>query len=207
MFDIDGTLVKSYELDSKCFVESVKDVTGVIIDSDWSKYRHVTDSGILNEIMERNHIDNGQEVCERVKAIFLEKLQKSIANEPVEQISGAAEFIAQLASMNHVVISLATGGWYESAVLKLESAGINFSSIPLLSSSDHESRVEIMRAAVSSIKNSKDYPCTYFGDGSWDKKACDQLGFSFVLVGNKISHRKNIKDFLSFEKVLECIGI
>jgi len=49
MFDIDGTLVESYDVDSKLFVESVYEVTGLSIDANWGRYRNVTDSGILQE--------------------------------------------------------------------------------------------------------------------------------------------------------------
>ena len=71
MFDIDGTLVKSYDLDSRCFIESVKDVTGIYVDSDWSKYRHVTDSGILEEIIEINGITKNK----RVRLEFPDRLE------------------------------------------------------------------------------------------------------------------------------------
>ena len=207
MFDIDGTLVKSYELDSRCFIDSVKDVTGIHVNSNWSKYRHVTDSGILEEITDVNEITNKQETHEKVKSVFIEKLEQSIANEPVQEIPGAASFLALLNSMNDVVVSLATGGWYESAVLKLRSAGIDFSSIPLASSNDNISRTEIMKTAVSSIADGKSYPCTYFGDGSWDKKACEQLGFNFVLVGNRLTHKPNIINFVSIDEAMACIGL
>lgn len=49
MFDIDGTLIESDDFDSECFTEAVKEVTGFDIDTDWSRYEHVTDAGILNE--------------------------------------------------------------------------------------------------------------------------------------------------------------
>ena len=207
MFDIDGTLVKSYDLDSRCFIDSIKDVTGIYVDSNWSKYRHVTDSGILEEIIDVNEITNKQETHEKVKSVFIKKLEQSIANEPVQEIPGAASFLTLLNSMSDVVVSLATGGWYESAVLKLSSAGIDFSSIPLASSSDNISRTEIMKTAVSSIPNGKSYPCTYFGDGSWDKNACEQLGINFVLVGNRLTHKPNITNFVSIDEAIACIGL
>ena len=207
MFDIDGTLVKSYDLDSRCFIDSIKEVTGIYVDSNWSKYRHVTDSGILEEIIDVNEITNKQEIQAKVKSVFIEKLEQSIANEPVQEIPGAASFLKLLNSMGDVVVSLATGGWYESAVLKLRSAGIESSSIPFASSNDNVSRTEIMKTAVSRIANGKSYPCTYFGDGSWDKKACEQLGFNFVLVGNRLTHKPNITNFVSKDEAMACIGL
>ena len=70
MFDIDGTLVESYEIDSQCFIDAVKEVTGLHVNPDWSKYQHVTDSGILNEILfSQRHIDR-EEVNAKVNSAF-----------------------------------------------------------------------------------------------------------------------------------------
>ena len=207
MFDIDGTLVESYELDSECFISAVKDVTGISIDSDWSKYQHVTDSGILNEIIISNGISNEQEIHDQVKSAFVKQLEQSIRGRAVHQVPGASSFVSRLNSMSNVVVSFATGGWYESAVLKLESAGIDFSHMAFASSNDHISRTEIMKIAASRANVAKSSPCTYFGDGSWDKKACQQLGFDFVLVGKKLEHKPSFRDFTSTNELLACVGL
>lgn len=202
MLDIDGTLVESYEIDSQCFIDAVKDVTGLSIDSDWSKYRHVTDSGILDEVFPSERCSNSEAIKVKIKRCFLKKLEQALAQQPVKEVVGAAAFLKLLQSMDNVVVSLATGGWRESAMLKLNSANIHFSSIPLASSNDHYSRIEIMKLAANS-----QYPCTYFGDGVWDKEACDSLGYSFVLVGSKFEHHPSIKDFQSTQSALACVGL
>ena len=52
MFDIDGTLTRSCGIDSRCFVDALCEVLGIqSIDTDWSNYRHTTDSGIAQEII------------------------------------------------------------------------------------------------------------------------------------------------------------
>ena len=53
MFDIDGTLVDSAGFDSELYVEAVRSVLNVEIDSDWNAYEHVSDSGILEEVLGR----------------------------------------------------------------------------------------------------------------------------------------------------------
>ena len=207
MFDIDGTLVESYELDSECFINAVKDVTGIGIDSNWSKYQHVTDSGILSEIIGLNNISNAQEVHDEVKKVFIKQLEQSIKENAFHQVPGASSFVSLLNSMSNVMVSFATGGWYESAVLKLKSAGIDFSQMPFASSNDHISRIEIMKIAAARANAGKSSSCTYFGDGSWDKEACQQLGFNFVLVGNKLEHKPSFRDFKSTNEILACIGL
>ena len=46
MFDVDGTLVESYDFDGKCYVDAVYSVLGHHLNSDWRKYNNVTDAGI-----------------------------------------------------------------------------------------------------------------------------------------------------------------
>lgn len=206
MFDIDGTLIESCEIDSQCFIDAVKDITGLFLNSDWSEYRHVTDSGILNEIFLSSGYPNYERVKTEVKQCFLKKLEHTLARQPVKEVTGASAFLHLLQSMSNVVLSLATGGWRESAILKLESAKIDVSETPLASSNDHYSRVEIMKLAAKRTANNQS-PCTYFGDGVWDKKACSHLGYRFVLVGNKFAHNPGIMDFQSVKSALACIGL
>ncbi len=207
MFDIDGTLTQSYEFDTECFISSVKDITGLNINPNWSDYLHVTDTGILNEFIGSNEIPDKRKIHCKIKDTFIQKIKERISIEPVSEIPGASRFIRHLVSMEGVKVSLATGGWYESALLKLKSAGIDISNIPMASSNDHYSRVEIMKIAASRATEGKSLPCTYFGDGSWDKKACKALGFNFVLIGNKLSHKPNIKNFESINEALSCAGL
>ncbi len=147
MFDIDGTLIESHDFDSECFTEAVKEVTGYEIDTDWSRYKHVTDTGILNQFFKEMNIENTEIAHESIKGVFLSKIQTRIAKKPISEIVGASAFIASLKGLENVAISFATGGWYESAILKLESAGIDISNIPIASANDHHSRIEIMKIA------------------------------------------------------------
>ena len=53
IFDIDGTLTQTMKADEECFVRSLAEVCGFSdIDTDWSRYKHATDSGIFHEIYE-----------------------------------------------------------------------------------------------------------------------------------------------------------
>lgn len=207
MFDIDGTLVQSYDFDSECFISAVKEVVGVNINSDWSSYAHVTDAGILNEILESKGISDRQAICSEVKNVFIHKIEEQININPVREIEGASFFLEHLKSINYIALSFATGGWYETATLKLQAAGIDFWDIPIASSNDHFDRVEIMKIAASRAAKDTAYSCTYFGDGSWDKQACEQLDYKFVLVGKKVKHKPNIINFKLINEAMACIGL
>ena len=64
-----------------------------------------------------------------------------------------------------------------------------------------------MTIAKAKHENQSGTICTFFGDGVWDKKACEELGFNFVLVGNRANHNQNINDFKSVNEALAYIGL
>ena len=206
MFDIDGTLVESYDFDSECFTSAVKEITGLELDTNWDSYKHVTDTGILNEFFKNNHIINTSIISEKIKSTFVSKIAARLTKISIQEIPGASLFIAQLKARDDVVISFATGGWYESAVLKLASAGIDFSNIVIASSNDHYSRVEIMKIAQKRAIGNTLLGFTYFGDGNWDLKACQELGVNFVLVGDKLTHNQSINNFIVQSDAFAYIG-
>ena len=107
--------------------------------------------------------------------------------------------------MDQVFVSIATGGWRESAMLKLNSLGFAVSSIPLASSNDYSSRVDIMKHALSKAPSKQIKSCTYIGDGAWDKKACEELGLNFLLVGDKVEHPQSVPNFINQKHVLSFI--
>ena len=208
MFDIDGTLVQTYESDEEIYTKSVEEVIGFKIDTNWSKYKHVTDSGILNEIIEkRGLIERSQKIQQKVKRIFIGKMLAYIEENPVDEIPGAISFLNHLEGLDNVIVSFATGGWYETAALKLNSAGFLYSPSSITSSNDHFDRTKIMAIAKAKHSDGHDKTCTYFGDAVWDKTACEKLGFNFVLVGSKTNHDQTINDFNSVTEALAYIGL
>lgn len=208
MFDVDGTLVQSYKFDEECYIQSVADVLGHRIDSNWSRYRHVTDAGILKEHLEKYGVaDNHDEIYAQVKSVFIGKIEDHLFQNPASEIAGAKGFISRLKQLDSVSLSIATGGWLETAKLKLESAGIDISGIPMASSNDHYSRAEIMKVAKRKAKVKSIHHLSYFGDAEWDQKACRQLGYNFVLVGDRIKHDKSIVDLTDITYALSLIGI
>ncbi|MFT5212059.1 MAG: phosphoglycolate phosphatase-like HAD superfamily hydrolase [Flavobacterium sp.] len=208
MFDVDGTLVKSYEFDEQCFIAAVSQILGHDIDSNWNGYRHVTDSGILSEHLERKNIHSDhEEIHQEVKAYFIKKVKDHLSQNPVSEIPGANAFITKLKELDSVGLSIATGGWKETAMLKLESAGIEVSGIPLASSNDHYSRTEIMKIAMGKANVKSHHQLTYFGDALWDKLACSELGYNFILVGGRIEHDKSVEDLENINQVLSLIGL
>ncbi len=53
MFDIDGTLTATGDVDGRCYAQAVAEALGIDgFDPVWGNYKYVTDSGIASEIIE-----------------------------------------------------------------------------------------------------------------------------------------------------------
>ncbi|MFC1503720.1 HAD hydrolase-like protein [Pseudomonadota bacterium] len=208
MFDIDGTLIQSCELDAICFSDAVNSIVGIEIKNNLSDYTNITVSGILDEfIAQVGLINQRDEIHHRVKDEFVRRVNLELKVTPVREIEGAISFLNQLKSRQDVEVSIATGGWEDSAQLKLKSAGFDISGIAFASASDHVQRTKIMQVSESRCKCKSFISKTYFGDGVWDKKACIDLAYNFVLVGERLEHSKQIDNFLIHPQVMSHIGI
>lgn len=189
MFDVDGTLTSSTAVDGSSYAQAVAEHLGVQIDTDWSTYRHVTDSGIATELFERQ--GRGAPDPNELNSLrqrFLSLLSAALAADPgsCSEVPGARVLIERLRNEPGLSIAVATGGWKDSACLKLRHAGLPFDGIAFASADDAVSRAAIMtlayqRAAAQAAVDSFD-SVTYVGDRIWDVRAARSLGFRFVGV-------------------------
>lgn len=207
MFDIDGTLVHSSECDARCLAHAVKDIIGINMDCNWNNYEHVTDAGILNQVFSRAQITDRKTPAKLIKRRFIELLKIAIQTEPLREVAGANQFIQHLQTLDNARVSLATGGWYESAIIKLRAAGIDCTGLAFASSNDHFARIEIMKIAAFRSGVHVTEPVIYFGDGAWDKKACENLGYDLVLVGDALAHQPQITDYRNVSSLSSIVGL
>ena len=206
MFDVDGTLVESCDFDEECYIEAVRDATGLDIASNWEAYPHVTDRGILKTFIERQAKNYSIDELESlVKPIFISKINSYLKSNSVREVTGAIKFIEYLKSKSDIALSIATGGWRETAIAKLESAGFDLTNIPLASSNDHYSRTEIMKLAQNKANHQPHLSLTYFGDAEWDLKACKDLDINFVIIGSRTNHNQTINDYTDIEKIMSYL--
>jgi phosphoglycolate phosphatase-like HAD superfamily hydrolase len=184
ILDIDGTLIESMAVDTELYFASIAEVLGQVrVRDKLSDYEHVTDSGILAQLLDDNGYVHDGEVVETIRSIFVGKIERHIETEgPFRTIDGAVDFVDRIRAADDKNVAIATGGWRKSALLKLESAGFDINGIPLVTGDDSPSRIEIMSSALAKIGGDVE-SVTYFGDAEWDERACRSLGWNFVAVG------------------------
>ncbi len=199
IFDIDGTLVDSAKFDAELYCEAVKAVVGnVFIHADWGRYEHVTDPGILKQILRENDVQIAENLISSVRAYFGKLVASYLQDNRCPAMRGALHEVARLRSDEGFSLGFATGGWGNTASMKLRSAGFNMEDIPLFSGDHHHERVEILKSCQRHLAQC-DHNVVYVGDGPWDVQAAQKLNWGFVGVGEQIRSQSPVwvPDFAS----------
>lgn len=182
LFDVDGTLTSTTGCDLKCFKEAMVEVFNVPLPSDdWNTYRHVTDTGIIAEVMASAE---GRTVTleefERFEASFKAFLHREYRLNPSAfgEVRGAETVLRQLLDQG-IPVALASGGMRETALFKLRCAGIDGEAYQGAFANDALTREGIaLRAMERSGASRADV--VYVGDGLWDVRTSRTLGMRFV---------------------------
>jgi beta-phosphoglucomutase-like phosphatase (HAD superfamily) len=181
LFDIDGTLTASNDIDSECRAQAFLDVFGFPLNTNWDDYEHVTDRGIAIEAFReaRGRVPTEHELArDRTRCIeLLDERMKFL-----DEIPGAAAFI-KLLRAHKWRIALCTGAWGDSARLKLARAGFP-TDLPLASCDDEISREAILRRGIALAGSANDITVS-FGDAPWDVRAAGPLHLPFIGIGKE----------------------
>lgn len=206
IFDIDGTLTKTNEIDNKCFVKAFADSHQITnIETNWTKYKHVTDSGISLEILEKRlgRTPNKQDF-DKFKSNFIKRLNEFAAKDEglFAEIKNAKAMLEKLKLEKNWAITFATGCFLDSAKLKLLMAKINVEDFPIATADDAISREEILQIAIE--KSLKHFQQPNFekivsiGDGLWDVRTAKNLDLDFIGVSNDQNAEKLRKEGVEF---------
>ncbi|MBA4394617.1 MAG: haloacid dehalogenase [Desulfobacca sp.] len=190
LFDIDGTLLDSTDLDRSCYIKAVRAILGeVTIRTEWCTYKEVTALAILKEILCDNNIAPDSRTLEAVRLEFGRTISATLQDgHPCRAREGALGTIDFLQENEGVQVGLATGDWSHTARLKLASGGLKHEELPLSSSDQSEKRIEIMKDALGKLQGPFQ-DIFYVGDGEWDLKASQELGWNFIGVGPRLRGR------------------
>jgi len=222
IFDIDGTLTETDQIDEICFVQALADAHGITgISTDWAGYPHTTDSTITVHVFQErfNRLPEEIELL-KFKTRFVSLLEDYCLNDPAlfAKIAGASSMLGRLNQEPEWRVAIASGSWSVSGALKLKVAGIELDDFPAAFADDGLSREEILKAAV--LKAQLRYDEDHFarivsvGDGVWDVRTARKLRFPFLGIGreerrNKLSRAGAthvITDFANYTEVLRCLA-
>lgn len=190
IFDLDGTLTRTNQVDDLCFPRAFAETLGVTgIDTDWSAYTHATDTVIFEESFARRfrRLPNSDE-SKSFQRHFVALLSELHASRPAlfAEVPGASSLLDRLQRDSEWCAAIATGCWKQSAQIKIEAAALPTAGLPMAFVEDGISREEIVQSAVERAA------CQYkqrlfervvsIGDGLWDVKTAQKLGLPFVGV-------------------------
>ena len=186
IFDIDGTLIDSVSGYHKVIINAMTDLGIVEIDTNFNALMHHTDSYALKYNYE-NFFNKELPVAllndfEDLIVKYLQKQPKTVA------IKGVAKVLKQLKNGEYA-IAFATGSLPESAILKMNEAGLEMDEKVLATSKTSFSREGFVLEAIEKAKSY--YNVTEFeqiisvGDGIWDLKTAQNLNLEFIGIGTK----------------------
>jgi phosphoglycolate phosphatase-like HAD superfamily hydrolase len=191
ILDLDGTLMPSARIDNECFWQAVFSCFGERASlPDLGEFRHVTDSGILDEWCARELGRSASEEETRLTRLrFLQLLNSASVRQPLHfsPLPGVVSWLEAVRKNRNVYAGIATGGWGHSARLKLELSGLDRFELPLASSDDAISRTKIMQiAARRTVAHKPEFNTvfTYVGDRTWDLQASQKLGWEFIGIAS-----------------------
>jgi phosphoglycolate phosphatase-like HAD superfamily hydrolase len=188
IFDIDGTLCNTVEVDDECFCRVASEVLQISLEPlSWEGAPHVTDAGILDWLWRRYRRRGPTEA--EVEA-FVGRHEAALTRELEQDPSrfaampGAAPLLDCLRREGWDV-AIATGGWGRMARLKLHAADLPVDLL-LASSDDSQDRVEVFELAkrrADVIYRGVHERVVLIGDGLWDIHVAAQLGWALLGVG------------------------
>lgn len=186
IFDVDGTLVYSNRVDSRCFALTYEQLYGKPFPSiDWTKYPHVTDTNIFATAI-RQHFDRAVTVAETeaFQQAFVDLLEQRRREAPEEfhLVPGARDTVYRLLEDPHYELGIATGGWERPAQIKLEHVGLPWPSMLLHGADGRQRREEILQAVQQAADRqySNIERIVYIGDAIWDVTTTRNLNMPFV---------------------------
>ena len=208
IFDNDGTICDTQEVEGRCYVGAIEAVTGrPLSTTDWEAFEEPTSSAMVREFL-AGHPELA--VAEReIEREFVRRLKEEQPRFPGDfrPIAGAVEFLKRLRAEKICGVAIATGCFVESARYKLACCGVTLEDFPHATSSDTPRRREIIPLAAARAGYAL-REVVYFGDAPWDAKVCAVLGIPMIGIGRRIERlrelgvREVFADFLDGEAVL-----
>lgn len=216
IFDIDGTLTNTNDIDLRSYIRALADAFGIDAQGlRWADYPHVTDIGITTDVFRahRGRPPQADEVS-RLQRRLVANFEEELGRDPavVTAIEGAQAVLDHLRRDPRWVVGIATGCWQVSALWKIGAAGLDIQGIPAAFCEDGVSREEIVRAAMQRAAAGRAVEefegIVSIGDGEWDVTTARHLELAFVGIcadGDKsVLYRHGAKEVLADYRDLDA---
>lgn len=191
IFDIDGTLLHSNKVDSRCFAAAYQKVFGKKFPSiDWTYFPHVTDTTIFDTAI-REHFDRpaSEEDILKQKDCFVEFLleKRKVAPHEFDEIPFARRTVEQLLEDDRYTLGIATGGWQRPAMIKLKHIGIPTDHLHMSFADGKVTRELIIEEsiALARAKHMDIGRIVYVGDAIWDVQTTRNMTLPLIGVRRK----------------------
>lgn len=191
IFDIDGTLLYSNRVDSRCFAEAYQQLYNKPFPTiDWRQYPAVSDTVIFETVINAhfNRVPTEKEVA-IFQEIFVSLIQQKRVEQPDEfkEVPGAVNAINRLREDNRFELGIATGGWRAPAMVKLSHIAISTTGVAAAFADGHYSRSSIIEESISKAKSNPGVigRVVYVGDATWDVSTTREMQIPFVGIRMK----------------------
>ncbi len=190
IFDIDGTLTDTNVVDDTCYRAAVAETIGLPVSAiDWTGTPHHSDRGIFDWLYERlgRPLPSDADVA-AARNRLARRLTEVRAESPDQftPIKGAPSVFEHINARGwHITI--ATGCWLPSAMIKLDAGAIPARDVPIACADDAAARVDIVtlaRQRAEAFYGRQFDRVVSIGDGVWDVDAARALELPFIGVGH-----------------------
>lgn len=216
VFDIDGTLTDSIAQHQSAFESALRSFDFPDLRTNWSSYRHHTDSAIFAEAWQEAGWDSAPDQ-EKLESRFAAAFDANLMNWPIRETPGASALLTTLERHN-IPFGFATGSLKHGAMRKLSVLTAATDAQPLTTASEFETREAIVGKAIEAAHRmfelAPDTRVVSIGDGLWDLKTAAALGLDFIGVGTGLNAEKLraegaevVEDFCDIDAVLNRIGV
>ena len=194
VFDVDGTLTRTYDDDAGAFTGALRQAFGFDhVSDDWAGYRHVTDSGILDELI-RTRLGRAATPADQsaAEASYVKLYNAIVAERGVRAVPGAPALVRRLQAEGDWAVAAATGAWRTTAELRLRVAEIPIDPACIATASERLARRDIVELAIARAAAHWDLApegqdfrrIVLLGDGLWDVKTARALDLPFIGVAS-----------------------
>lgn len=193
VFDIDGTLLDSAHVHQDAFLAALYEIGLTDIDTQWDHYEHRTDSWIFTQLYRAQH-GHGPSDEDRLffSALLQAQLRARTLVTPLAEVPGAVELLRALEAHPAYTVAYATGGVRPASVGKLVRLGAISAIDRLATATEHAWREHIVLEAVERAKRSTEQEAfdriVCVGDGAWDARGAQRLGFEFLGIAADPAH-------------------